>query len=308
MKSGLTPKARARAEELQRQRVRLILLLACVAAGVFWVIGDLFGDGIREWSASHTVASAVGVSLVLVGAGSAGYFATSAIRRRRMDDAITATGFAAIVDCLAEMDRMLLLAMARPVDVRMIRDEHLECEGGRRVYRWYHRMSPASAEVDDAPRTCTDPELMSAVAGDCIRMLMAALRGWADLLSRTNSGIEAMAALGEIRIRLAHLVSDPVREARTVAQISMVARYMSLVFDRASGTMPYRANLNTGPPPSALPAGVHWPTEDLTVSQARHHVEELDPFLVAAFEPLPELQRADGKSNSRKNPQRKQLK
>ena len=289
MKSGTTAKARARAEELRSQRFRLILLMVCVTAGMLWVIGDLFGDGIREWSASHTVASAVGVSLVLVGAGSAGYFASSAIRRRRMDDAITATGFAAIVDCLAEMDRMLLLALARPTEVRQIRSDHLIKEAGRRPYRWYRRVSPELADVNDVLDTCSDAGLMMAVAGDCIRMLMAALRGWADLLTRTDSGIETMAALGEIRIRLVQVASDPVGEAYTVLQISTAARYMSLVFDRASGTQPYRAHLNTSQPREGLPANVNWPTEELTVAQARHHVERLDHFLGAVFGLLPGL-------------------
>ena len=292
MKSGTTPRARARAEELRRQRVRLTLLLVCVAAGVIWVVGDLFGDGIREWSAEHTVASAVGVSLVLVGAGSAGYFASSAIRRRRMDDAITATGFAAIVDCLAEMDRMLLLARARPTEVRQIRSEHLVREAGRRPYRWYRRVSPELADINEAPDTCSDAELMTSVAGDCIRMLMAALRGWADLLTRTDSGIETMAALGEIRIRLVQVASDPVREAYTVLQISTAAGYMSLVFDRASGTQPYRTHLNTSRPREALPANVRWPTEALTVAQARHEVERLDQFLGVVFGP--QLMSTDG--------------
>lgn len=285
MKAGTTPKARVRAEELRSQRVRLILLLACVTAGAIWVIGDLFGDGIRQWSASHTVASAVGVSLVLVGAGSAGYFASSAIRRRRMDDAITATGFAAIVDCLAEMDRMLLLAMARPAEVRQVRSDHLMKEAGRRPYRWYRQLGTELAHINDAPDTCGDPELLTAVAGDCIRMLMAALRGWADLLTRTNSGIETMAALGEIRIRLVQLASDPVREAPLALQISTAARYMSLVFDRASGTQPYRAHLVPSQTSDALRARINWPTEELTVAQARHDVERLDHFLGLVFRP-----------------------
>ena len=287
MKSGTTAKARARAEEIRSQRFRLILLTVCVTAGVIWVVGDLFGEGIRQWSASHTVASAVGVSLLLVGAGSAGYFASSAMRRRRMDDAITATGFAAIVDCLAEMDQMLLLAIARPVEVRQIRAEHLAKEGGRRPYRWYRRIGPELADINDGPDTVEDAELVTAVAGDCIRMLMAALRGWADLLTRTNSGIETMAALGEIRVRLAQLASDPVREAPLVSQVSTAARYMSLIFDRASGTLPYRAHLNLTPPRAALPAGLEWPSEELTVAQARHRVDRLDHFLDTVFRAQP---------------------
>ena len=283
MKSDTTAKARARAEEIRSQRFRLILLTVCVTAGVIWVVGDLFGEGIRQWSASHTVASAVGVSLLLVGAGSAGYFASSAMRRRRMDDAITATGFAAIVDCLAEMDRMLLLAIARPMEVRQSRTDHLAKEGGRRPYPWFRRVGPELADINDAPDAVEDAELVTAVAGDCIRMLMAALRGWADLLTRTNSGIETMAALGEIRVRFAQLASDPVREAPLVSQVSTAARYMSLIFDRASGTQPYRAHLNLTPPRAALPAGVDWPSEELTVAQARHRVDRLDHFLDAVF-------------------------
>jgi hypothetical protein len=94
-----------------------------------------------------------------------------------MDDAITATGFAAIVDCLAEMDRMLLLAIARPMEVRQSRTDHLAKEGGRRPYRWYRRIGPELADINDGPDTVEDAELVTAVAGDCIRMLMAALRG-----------------------------------------------------------------------------------------------------------------------------------
>ena len=265
------------------QRLRLTVLLLCAAACGIWVVGDLLGPGIREWSASHTVATAVGLSLVLFGAGSAGYFASSAIRRRRMDDAITATGFAAIVDCLADMDAMLMMAVAEPARVDELRALHLRRENGRRPYRWYRHHDQAMVSPAVGRSGALAAESVAAVSDDCIRMLMAALRGWADLLTRTDAGIEAMAALAAIRIRLAQLQCDPLANCRLILQISVAARYMALVFDRASGTEPFRKHLNTNPPAQELPHGLHWPTEQLSIDQARRAVEHLDSFFAVVF-------------------------
>lgn len=267
------------------QHVRLVSLVLCIAVAAVWVGSDLLTTGIREWSASHTVASAAGLSLLLVGAGSAGYFVNSAVRRRRMDETITATGFAAIVDCLSDIDKMLGLASTHPAAVSELRTEHLDREHGRRSYRWFRRsMLPPAVSSAGESLGDVDPVVLAEVADDCVRMLMAALRGWADLLCRTDSGIQTMAALGQLRIRLVSLASDPESHEALVEPICMVCRYMALLFDRASGTMPYRAHLDLARPALAESNSPEWPTGDLTVAEARRRVEHLEALLSRVFE------------------------
>ena len=289
MVGPLTGIRRSRGAGLAGQRARLVILVLCVAVATLWVGSDLLATGIRDWSASHTVASAAGLSLLLVGAGSAGYFVNSAVRRRRMDDAITATGLAAIVDCLSDIDKMLHLALANPELVSQVRTEHIAREHGRRSYRWFQRttMSPRTADLGTSAIT-PDSVVIAEVADDCIRMLMAALRVWADLLSRTDSGIETMAALGELRIRLVCLKCDTEAPEDLLERICAISRYMALVFDRASGTSPYREHLNSVQPDAARSLSLDWPTSGLTVDEARRRVDRLDTAMSKVFERLTE--------------------
>lgn len=262
-------------------RGRAFLFLTSIAL-LFVLFAIEIVPSVSEFMGDHPILFSVITSVLVLAAGGAGFFLDSAERMRVLDQSVTSAGLAAVVDQLSDVDTALSMWMVDPELLGSYRDQHRSAHPGSRPMRWTRQIrgwkrpeSGMPPEVVAADRL----DLLADVADEGVRHLMAALRGWADLLSRSEVGIESMDALNDLRLGLMS-IQDAARRGDETDLLQLLqatrdrARLLSLLFELSSDHSPdaigvevptTRTHLNWDLPASSsttLWCADKWPKKD----------------------------------------------
>jgi hypothetical protein len=219
---------------------------------------SIWNSAWRSWLNANTVASTLLITVLLIAVGSAAFFIEDAAHKQVLEDSASSAGFAAVVDQLIDLDLALTLWLYCPTCLAAVYNSGRDATGSSKPFKWGKALRlpdshPRELEMGGkhaagCPDRQEDP--LAKVCDEALRRLMAALRSWVDLLTRTDAGLEGVGAINRQRLALHELATDTLaREEKSVLVVEARdrARFLAVVFEAAGGVRNPRPDLATDP-------------------------------------------------------------
>jgi len=191
-------------------RIKFALALASLALLITITALDWPLASVSDFFSTHSVFTGMLTTVLLLGAG---YFAWDSESERKaeyLDDGLTATGFGGLVETLTDIDFAMTGILADPdgtasrmqpgKPLRWIRSWREEIEAGAPDPRELPITRPTTLASSEEWR-----ETAEIVVTECLRRLSGGLRDWAPLLTKTQSGSEAIVLAARGRYELMHI-------------------------------------------------------------------------------------------------------
>lgn len=210
---------------------------------------SIWNEAWNSWLGANAVASTLLITVLLLAVGGAAFFIEDAAHKRVLEDSASSAGFAAVVDQLIDLDLALTLWDRCPGCLAAAREHGRSHTGPSRPFKWAQLlrkpphnpyMLPGGAHAPGCAGS-TSPDPLASMCDEALRRLMAALRSWVDLLTRTDAGLEAVGAINRQRLALATLTRNP--DKALVRQTRDRARFLAVVFEAAGGVEVPRIDL-----------------------------------------------------------------
>lgn len=233
-------------------------------------LSDWPGGWLTEFWSKHSIVGATIDALLLAAVLFLLYKAGDLLVQKELDSKIAIAGRAGVVDHLVEVDVALSLACASRRRVQRLWpdwDDDEWCEPGKAL-AWLRRdreiiHTRGGVLTEDDPRAwpITQPlrleEWRRHLVDECLRRIMAAIRDWSVVLTRSREGQLDLIKLGEIRLQLIliddHLESGQAAQAvAAIEKCRRTCRDLAFAFETASkpnSPRPEVADSRLGPSP-----------------------------------------------------------
>lgn len=225
----------------------LATLLALSLLGFSWIEGQ----SAQEWLNQNQHPVGILITVCFIGLGLVGWFIRDEQRQRLRARGISSVGMSALVEPLLEIGLNLWELAAAPQttteewrkakrngeDVRRLKWPY-----GKRLKKRYslptiQTIHPAWANPDVSSEAAD-------MADQAVRRLMVSLRSWADLLSQTPLGLDAMISIGDLRQELFLLSqTEPPSSsegevlANRYAECALRALLLAQIFEACGGAL-----------------------------------------------------------------------
>ncbi len=223
-----------------------VAAVGCLVLFILVNLSDWPGTVLADFWAQHAILAGTASTLPLVGVG---YFAFEAHDQRtqgRIDSSVAATGRGGVVDHLVDIDVALALVGWDYSAVKQ-RWPTFDDPNGRPL-RWLRRERELLGRSAESAVRSTDPrgiELPAEVpvepwrrdlVDQCIRRVMAGIKEWGPILSRSSDGQQDLIDLGDVRLKLLPL-ADHSRPLSTteMKKVQRQCRALALGFEERSG-------------------------------------------------------------------------
>lgn len=263
----------ARDQRLGKRGV-LALTGVCAAGLLVMLISDWPSEELAKFWADHSVLAGLLSTVLLVGVAFLAFEDSERRKEERIDAAVTSTGLGGIVDHVVDVEAALaLLGQSGPPRGA---DWPGWDDPASKPLRWLrHSRDRLSRDVDGGP-SARDPrrflssldvgdpgaEWRIALADQCVRRLLAAIRDWAPVIQSSRNGTVLLIAVSDLRRDLmnlsAHLTRAQIPEARALlVDLRVRCRLLAYYFESLSGADPHRgevlATFSPLPPETRLP-------------------------------------------------------
>jgi len=220
--------------------------LVCLVLFIVVNLSDWPGTVLADFWAQHAILSATASTLPLVGVG---YFAFEAHDQRtqdRLDRSVAATGRGGVVDHLVDIDVALALIGWEHTAVKRRWPTFDDREG--RPLRWLRQeraligrdavgaILPTDPRRSELPHEARADLWQRDLVDQCIRRVMAGIKEWGPILSRSSDGQQDLIDLGDIRLGLLPLAdhSRPLSMS-DMKKVQRQCRALALAFEERSG-------------------------------------------------------------------------
>lgn len=249
----------ARDQRLGKRGV-LALTGVCATGLLVMLISDWPSEELASFWADHSVLAGLLSTVLLVGVAFLAFEDSERRKEERIDAAVTSTGLGGIVDHMVDVEAALaMLGEDRPPSAA-------EWPGWDdptgKPLRWLrHRRERLDRDAEGGPRagdprrllnspSAKDPgaEWRIALADQCVRRLLAAIRDWAPVIQTSRNGTVLLIVVSDLRRDLMNLSAVLARADAGAARPILIdlrvrCRLLAFFFESLSGAEPPRSEV-----------------------------------------------------------------